>query len=263
MPRPWIHLVLLAFPMTVLGAAEETEQPALPKSLAIGEVVTMTDADESYVSAALQRFRLPDERSWTFTADAAYGLTDRWRLYAEVPYSWLAPVDGSSARGLEDVETSVRYGAVDYRHKPFGLDLGLGVTWPTGEDSRGLGDGRARIVPTLIASRWLGPLNVELHAAWAHALGDSAAAPPDVWGYDLAVIHPVPRGYLALEGNGQTSGGRTAYYVTPEFVGKASEHVEWRLAVPIGVTAAAGDYGLVAGFTIELEHLFHRAAAAD
>jgi hypothetical protein len=69
----------------------------------------------------------------------------------------------------------------------------------------------------------------------------------------------VRHGYLVLEGNGETSSGETTYYVTPEFVGTASEHVQWLLAVPIGVTAAAGDYGLVAGFTIELEHLFHRA----
>jgi len=41
----------------------------------------MTDADESYVSASLQYFRLPDQRRWNVVADAAYGLTDRWRVY--------------------------------------------------------------------------------------------------------------------------------------------------------------------------------------
>jgi hypothetical protein len=257
-PRQWLHLVLLVLSTTFLRAAEGPEQPDLPKSLAIGEVITMTDADESYVSTVFQRFKLPDERSWRFTADAAYGLTDRWRVYAEVPYSWVEPYEGSSAHGIGDVETSVRYGAVDYRRKPFGLDLGLGLTWPTGDESRDLGDGSARIVPSLIASQWLGPINVELHVAWAHALGDSNGAPPDVWEHNLAIIHPVRHGYLVLEWNGETSSGQTSYYVTPEFVGKASEHVQWLLAAPIGVTAAAGDYGVIAGCTIEIEHLFHR-----
>jgi len=261
-PRPWLHLVPFVVSMTVLGAAEGPEQPELPKSLAVGEPVTMTDADESYVSAVLERFRLPDQRSWTFTADAAYGLTDRWRVYAEVPYAWIEPNDGSSAHGIGDVETSIRYGAVDYRRKPFGLDLGLGLTWPTGDSSRGLGDGHPRIVPSLIASQWFGPINLELHVAWAHALGDSGDL-PDVLEHNLAIIHPVRHGYLVLEGNGETSGGQTSYYVTPEFVGQASEHVQWLLAVPIGVTAAAGDYGVVAGCTIELEHLFHRGGATD
>jgi hypothetical protein len=180
---PWwgIHLVLLlVLSTTVVAAADPPEQPELPKTLAIGEPITMTDADESYVSTVLQRFDLPDERSWTFTADAAYGLTDRWRLYAEIPYTWLEPGNGSSAHGIGDVETSIRYGAVDYRRSPFGLDLGVGLTWPTGDESKDLGDGRARVVPSLIASQWLGKLNVELHVAWAHALGDSNGAPPDV-----------------------------------------------------------------------------------
>lgn len=262
MPRQWLYLAPLVLSTTILNAAEGPEQPELPKTLAIGEVITMTDADESYVSGELQRFELPDGRSWTFMADAAYGLTDRWRAYAEVPYAWIEPDDGSSVRGLGDVETSIRYAAVDYRRKPFGLDLGLGLTWPTGDESQGLGDGRARIVPTVIASQWLGPVNVELHVAWSHALSDSGEH-PDVWEHDLMVIHPVHAGFLVLEGNGETSDGRTTYYVTPEFVGNATEHVQWRVAVPFGVTADAGDYGLVAGCTIELEHLFHRGGASD
>ena len=98
--------MLFVLSTTILSAAEGPDQPDLPKSLAIGEVITMTDADESYASTVLRQFKLPDERSWTFTADAAYGLTDRWRVYAEVPYSWVDPYEGSSAHGIGDVETS-------------------------------------------------------------------------------------------------------------------------------------------------------------
>jgi hypothetical protein len=255
--------VPLVLSSTFLLAAEGPDQSDLPKNLAIGEPVTMTDSDEAYVSANLQRFTQADLRTWILTADAAYGLTDRWRVYAELPYAWIQPVDASSESGIGDVETSIRYSAVDYRKKPFGVDLGLGVTWPTGDESRGLGDGRARLVPSLIASQWLGPVNVELHVAWSHAWSDSGEEHPDVWQHDIAVIYPVRVGYLVLEGNGETTRGRTSYYVTPEFVGKATEHIQWLVGVPLGVTAAAADYGLVAGFTIELEHLFHRHGASD
>jgi hypothetical protein len=262
-PKLWLCLVPLALATTLTLAAEGAEQPALPTSLAVSEVITMTDADESYVSGLLQHFKLPDQRRWTLTGDMAYGLTDRWRVYAEIPYARVEPFDGSPAHGLGDVETSIRYGAVDYRKKPFGLDLGLGVTWPTGDESRDLGDGRARIVPALIASQWLGPVNIELHVAWEHALGDSNGDLPDVLEHNVAVIYPVRRGYLVLEGNGETSSGETAYFVTPEFVGRATEHIQWMVAAPIAVTSAAGDYGLIAGCTVEIEHLLHRGGTKD
>ena len=69
--------------------------------------------------------------------------------------------------------------------------------------------------------------------------------------------------FLVLEGNGETAGGQTSYYVTPELVWKVSEHVQLLVAAPIGVTEAAGDYGVIVGCTIELEHLFHRGSAGN
>jgi hypothetical protein len=262
-PKQWLYLMPLVLSTTLLSAPEEAEQPALPTTLAVTEVITMTDADESYVSTSLQYFKLPDQKRWDVVANAAYGLTDRWRVYAEIPYAFVEPREGLSTHGIGDVETSVRYSAVDYRRSPFGLDVGLGLSWPTGDHSRGLGDGSARIVPSLTASQWLGPVNVQLNLAWEHALGDSEGEPVNVLEHNLAVIYPVRRGYLVLEGNGETSGGQTSYCITPEVVWKASEHVQLTLAAPIGVTAAAGDYGLIAGCTIEIEHLFHRGGAKD
>jgi hypothetical protein len=259
----WLYPVPLILATTLLIAGDEAEQPPLPTSLAVTEAITMTDADESYVSASLQHFKLPDQRRWTAVADAAYGLTDRWRVYAEIPYTYVEPRDGTSDQGLGDVETSFRYSAIDYRHSPFGLDVGLGLAWPTGDHSRDLGDGTTRIVPSLTASQWLGPVNLQLHLAWVHVIGDSRDGPDNTLEHNLAIIYPVRRVYLVLEGNGETAAGETGYYVTPEVAWKASEHVQLSLATPIGVTAAAGDYGLIAGCTIELEHLFHRGGAHD
>ncbi len=244
-------------------AAEGSEKPELPIELAVTDPITMTDADEAYVSGALQHFKLPDQRLWTLAVDAAYGLTDRLRFSAEVPYSRVEPQGGGSASGIGDVEGVLRYAAIDYRRKPFGLDVGLGVIAPSGDESRGLGDGTTRVEPSLTAAGWLGPVNLELHLAWAHALDGSGEEPRNEYEYNLAILRPVGKAFLVLEGNGSSSGGETSYYVTPELVFKASEHVEWLVAAPIGVTRAAGDYGVILGCTVEIEHLFHRGAAVD
>jgi hypothetical protein len=69
------------------------------------------------------------------------------------------------------------------------------------------------------------------------------------------VVWPIRRLFLVLEGNGETDGERTKYYVTPELVWKPGEHVELTLGVPVGVTRAAGDYGIIARVTIEFENV--------
>ena len=257
------YFMLLVFSTTFVCAAEGSEQPPLPTELAVIEGITMTDADEAYVSGSLQHSKFSDQRVWTLGLDAAYGLTDRLRLSAGLPYLRVEPNGGSSASGIGDVDASLRYAAIDYRHKPFGLDVGLGLVAPSGDESQGLGEGTTRVEPSLTAAGWLGPVNLQLHLAWAHAVDGSGEEPRDAYEYNFAVLRPVGKGFLVLEGNGETAGGQTSYYVTPELVWNASEHVEWRVAAPIGVTEAAGDYGVIVGCTIELEHLFHRGGAGN
>ncbi len=134
---------------------------------------------------------------------------------------------------------------------------------PSGDESRGLGEGTTRLEPSLTAAGWLGPVNLQLHLAWVRAVDGSGEEPRNEYEYNLAILRPVGKTFLVLEGNGETAGGQTSYYVTPELVWKVSEHVELLVAAPIGVTEAAGDYGVIVGCTIELERLFHRGGAGN
>ncbi|MBZ5639380.1 MAG: hypothetical protein LAO51_11595 [Acidobacteriia bacterium] len=263
MSRSTLCLAALAVSSTLLFAAEGGEQPPLPNELAVTDAISMTDADEAYVATSIQHFKLADQRRTTAAVEAAYGLTDRLRISAEMPYVLVRPDGGGSASGIGDGELGVRYGVLDYRKRPFGLDVGFALSLPSGDETRDLGEGRVVAAPSLIASRWLGPVNVELNVAWARAVNHPGDGPRNVVEHNVAILYPVGSWYLVLEGNGETAGGETSYYVTPEAVWKASEHVQLLLAAPIGVTRAAGDYGVIAGCTVELEHLLHRGAARD
>ncbi len=63
---------------------------------------------------------------------------------------------------------------------------------------------------------------------------------------------------MVFEGAGETARGETAYYVVPELVWKPSKHLELLGAVPVGLTGAAADWGLIARLTFELEGLTGR-----
>ena len=236
--------------------SQAAQQPPLPDEFAVTDSIVMTERDELYVSPQIQYFRLPDQKRLTFSSEFAYGFTDRAELTTQFPYAFVTPDGGRTTSGIGDVAVTARYGLLNSRERPFGLDVGLGLKLPTGDDRRDLGEGRVSLEPSFTASTWLGGVNAQVNGSWRHAFG-SGAEPTDEGEYNVALVYPIRRWFLVLEGNGESSREGTKYYVTPELVWKV-ERLELRLAVPAAVTDVAGSYAIVAGCTVEFEHLFHR-----
>jgi Putative MetA-pathway of phenol degradation len=247
-------LGIVALPLASL-AEEEQEQP-LPTELAISESIVMTDRDEMYASPAIEFFRLPDEKRLTVGSEFAYGLTDRLQIATTVPYVFLDPDHDDDADGIGDVSVESRYAVIDYREHPFGLDVGFGLETPTGDERHDLGEGRTSSELSFTASAWLGPVDAQINAGWDHALDDGGDEPKDEAEYNVALVYPIGGWFLVLEGNGESNHESTKYYVTPEVIWKPTEHLQLRVAAPCPVTHDAGDYGVIAGFTVEFEHLF-------
>jgi len=247
----------LAFVGALSGVAS-AEQPPLPIELPVTESIVMTDQDELYVSPTTQYFRLPDEKRLMVPVEVAYGITDRLQILTQLPYVLVDPEGGRTTSGIGDASVGTRYAVVDYREHPFGLDVGVGLELPTGDRRRDLGDGRVAVDPSFTASAWIRSVNVQANAGWLHALRNNGDEPDDEAEYNVALVYPIGRWFAVLEGNGESDRDEMRYYVTPGVVWKPIERLELRFAVPSGVTHAAGDYGIVAGFTYEFEHLLHR-----
>lgn len=250
-------LSALAIPCLVSHATAEERR--LPIEFAVTESIVMTDRDEMYVSPAAAYFRSPDDTGLTVASEIAYGLTDRLQVATEVPYVFVNPGERRSASGIGDVEIAARYGLVNYREHAFGLDVGAALALPTGERRHDVAEDRLAVEPFFTTSMWLGPVNVQTNGAWERAVTRTDDEPANEGRYNVALVYPIERWFVVLEGNGETDREHTRYWVTPEAVWRATDSLELRAAVPCGVTRAAGDYGLVAGFTVEFEHLFHRS----
>jgi hypothetical protein len=252
--RLGLNLVLGIVALPVASLAEE--EVALPTELAVSESIVMTDHDELYVSPAIEFFRLPDQKRLSIESEIAYGLTDRLQVATTIPYAFVDPDHDDNADGVGDVSIEGRYAAVDYREHPFGLDVGFGLETPTGDEQRDLGEGRVGSELSFTASAWVGPVDTQINAAWDHALDNGGDEPEDAAEYNVALVYPIREWFLVLEGNGESDHESTKYYVTPEVIWKPTEHLELRVAAPCPVTHDAGDYGVIAGFTIEFEDLF-------
>ena len=100
-------------------------------------------------------------------------------------------------------------------------------------------------------------------APGAPGSGRAGSEPRDEFVYNVAILYPVRRCVLALEGNGISTDEATEYYVTPELIWKPMPRLELLVAAPIGVTRDAADYGVVASVTLELDNITHRGTDKD
>ena len=245
--------LLLFMAMTGSGYA----QRMLPEELAIARSITMQEEGEVLIAPGVEFFKLADEKLLVVGSDFEYGLSDRVELDAEVPYVFRNPNHGRSVSGIGDIEVAARYSFVPMtENSPFAFNAGLSVTTPTGSRDKELGEGQVALGPFFTASEWLGPVNVQLNCAWAHVVTNGGEEPRDEFEYNVSVVYPVRGWFFVLEGNGESNHRQTKYYLTPEVVWRPKHSFQIQLAAPIGLTRAAGDYGLIASVSFEFDGPF-------
>jgi hypothetical protein len=256
-------LLLMVVPFSCVLAQEPTDNKLLPEELAITRSVVIQDADELESTLSFQYDRSQPKEVYTAEAELEYGLTDRWEIDADVPYEFLRPKNETGADGIGDVEAAVRYGVIPIGQGPVALTAGLGFGIPTGDRTRELGEGRLALEPFFTASMWAGPCNVQVNAGWTRAVTNSGKEPRDDFEYNVAVLYPLKRWYIGVEGNGESSSEVTTYYVTPELIWRPMKNLELLVAVPLGITRESADYGVIGELSLELENLTHHGADKD
>jgi hypothetical protein len=255
--------LLLVVPLSCVLAQEPQGDKRLPEELAITRSVAIQDADELESTATFRYSKSQPTENYAAEAELEYGLTDRWEIDADVPYEFLRPKNASGADGIGDVETAVRYGVVPIGQGPVALTAGLELGIPTGDRMRDLGEGRLTVEPFFTASTWLGRCNVQVNGGWTRAVTNSGEEPRDDFEYDVAILCPVKRWYLVLEGNGESSSEVTTYYVTPELIWRPMKNLELLVAAPLGITRESADYGVIGAISLELENLTRRGTDKD
>ncbi len=256
-------LLLMVVPLSCVLAQEPTGDKSLPEELAITRSVVIQAADELESTFSFQYARSQAREGYSAAAEFEYGLTDRWEIDADVPYEFLRPKNETGANGIGDVEAAVRYGLIPLGQQPVSLTAGLGFGIPTGDRMRDLSEGRLTLKPFFTAGTWLGQCNVQFNGGWARAITNSGQEPRDDFEYNVAVLYPVKRWCVVLEGNGESTSEMTTYYVTPELIWRPMKNIELLVAVPLGITHESADYGVIGAISLELENLTHRGTDKD
>jgi hypothetical protein len=152
--------------------------------------------------------------------------------------------------GLGDLETGVLYNFLRDEH--WLATAGVSVSFPTGDESRELGTGRAEFIPSLQVAHALVEIPALSQVQILGGIAGGFASGAQRLIVDATFV--VPAGDLLPLVELSGSFGKTdEVYLTPALVWQPSAGVEVAFGVPVGLTHDSDDWRVIAKLTFEFE----------
>jgi hypothetical protein len=189
------------------------------------------------------------------------GLRDNLDLALGVPYAWSRVKEGGAVTSEEDgvSDVSVELKWKFFEHEGLALALKPEVTLPTGDEDRGLGNGRASYSMAFILSReferWA------LHANLSYARNefkldaDDDANRHDIWHASVAAEFSATErlkvvGNVGVETNPERESSTCPAFALAGLVYSVTDNVSVDAGVKAGLTSTETDLAVLAGVAI-------------
>jgi len=186
------------------------------------------------------------------------GLTDSVDLVVGAPWVWSrVREDGlltGDEQGIGDLSLELKWRF--FERNGFSLAVKPGVTLPTGNEHRGLGNGKPSYGLTMIASQELAPFSLHLNAAYTRNEfkldADKEVNRHDIWHGSVAATCAVVKDLRLVANYGMESNGQHGADTWPAFIlGGAiytlKENVDLDLGVKGGLNGPEADLAYMAG----------------
>lgn len=179
--------------------------------------------------------------------DVFYGLAERVGIELSVPMAYHKGEDGR-AYGVGDVSIGLKYVIVEHQRNVPAVVVGLEAGFPTGSAERELGEGAYELSPFVALLKDFGPFSVQGNFGWERQVTGERE---DQWIYNWALAVPVfkRKAHLLAEFNGDW-GHHPSSTLSPGIKYEFKSETSVGLAIPIGLTGDAPDWGIVAQFQI-------------
>ncbi len=190
-------------------------------------------------------------------ATLTYGVADRVDIAAGIPYQWTtASLDGavvSREHGVSDATLEVKWRFYEKE----GLSVGIkpGMSFPTGNDAKGLGTGKTGYSLFFITTQEMKPWTVHLNLGYRR----NENAPDvdervDIWHVSAAVLYGVTKDLQAvanigIERNRNKESNENPAFALGGFIYSVTEDFDIDCGVKAGLNEAETDYSLLAGTT--------------
>ena len=185
-------------------------------------------------------------------AAVAGGLRDDLDIVLSVPYQFLRSTDDEGARvtedGISDAALELKWRFYETEH--CSLALKPGITFPTGDDDNGLGDGKAAYSAVFIATGSVDPVTLHMNLGYTKNRKELR----NVWNYSLAAEYELGNDLLLVgnvggETNSDKEAGTHPAFVLGGVIYNVNESLSVDLGIKAGLNKAEPDYAVLAGLT--------------
>lgn len=188
----------------------------------------------------------------------SYGILDNIDIVAGMPFQWFKIKEDSELTsresGVSDLSLEVKWRF--YEKEGLSFALKPGINFPTGNEKKGLGNGRPSYALTFITSKEIGPWALHLNLGYMRneykLREDKEANRKDIWHVSLASEVEVVKnlklvGNIGMERNSEKASSRHPAFILGGLIYSISEGIDVDFGVKAGLNKPETDFTLLSG----------------
>lgn len=233
-----------------------------PLELVYADSIVPQDRHEMMLTTGGWFSRSSGTHDEMLTQKVEWGISDQLQISALVDVVHISSANGSSAKGVGDLEIGTRYTWAAVGSPFTHIAIAMDVRFPTGDPRRSLGEGAYTSSPSLLLSHEFrgGRYHVfstdGLEFVLAHRNVGSMGEPHHSVFANSGIASRVGHGWavgeLSVTSNRWSGGTDTQIVLTPEYVWRLARRMELLLGVPVRLNSSTNLIGAVLKFTFEL-----------
>ena len=198
------------------------------------------------------------ETGGEIAAILSYGILDNIDIVLGMPFQMLKIKEDdeltSRERGISDLSLEVKWRF--YEKDGLGFALKPGITLPTGNEKKGLGNGRPSYGLAFITTKELGPWAFHFNLGYTRneykLREDKEANRKDIWHVSLASVVEVVKnlklvGNIGMERNPEKASSKHPAFILGGLIYSISENVDIDIGVKGGLNKPETDFTILAG----------------
>lgn len=195
------------------------------------------------------------EKAFEIAAVLSYGITDNLDIVFALPYQHIRVEDSGksfSEDGLSDISLEIKWRI--YENNGLSLALKPGITFPSGDEKKGLGTGKATYGIFLIGTKTMEPWAFHVNFGYIRN-ENSSNGREDIWHASAAAEYGAAKDLRVVANIGTESNPDRSLSTNPAFIlggiiYAVSENVSLDLGLKGGLNNAETDYAVLAGIAL-------------
>lgn len=191
----------------------------------------------------------------------SYGIVDNLDIILGVPYQWFKVKEGgdvvSKGKGISDISLELKWRF--YEQDGWSFALKPGVTFPTGNEKKGLGNGKTSYGLSFITTKEIEPWAFHFNSGYTHneykLQADKEANRKSIWHVSLASEVEVIKSLklvanIGIERNPAKKTDMHPAFILGGIIYSITKNFDIDVGIKRGLNKPEADYSILAGMTL-------------